>query len=310
MSSLSIARDRFVFQDAGSERLLLDCNDFLANKSRVSMDRLPGQTHPVIPEILLNLFQKQRKETEELTLPFGMLDVLLVARLIRSAKPVKLLEYGSGQGELSVHLAQLLGIFHDKSSLVCVCDAIDLEWMSRISQVEPVPALSFLACDFGNSGLQRQSFDIVVLNGLTQFPQPPDVLKDAVSLVKPDGAIFCYSHDTPLLESAFQQFFKTWEEYELTPSQKVMTAEASQCSWQEESVPNLAAAAQKDLDRAAEILEADPFRREDCVKVLEQLQKDIRDAVELGEPLLKIQLLAVKERLLDALVMESEGGCK
>ena len=310
MSSLSVNRDRFIFQDTRSERLLLDCNDYLANKSRVSMHRLPGQTHSIIPEILIGLFQKQQAETEELTLPFGILDVLLTARLIRSAKPVRLLEYGSGQGELSVHLAQLLGIFHDKSSLVCVCDTIEFEWMSRISQVEHMPVFSFLACDYGSSGFQKQTFDIVVLNGLTQFTQPLDVLKDAISLVKPDGALFCYSHDSPLLESAFQQFFETWEEYELTPTRRVMTAEASQCSWQEESVPDLAAAAQKDIVRAAEILEAYPFQREDCVQMLDQLQKDIRDAVEMGETSLKIQLLDVKEQLLEALVMESEGGRK
>lgn len=307
MSSLSIKGRRFVFEDAEGERVLLDCSDFRSNKSRISMHRLQGQTHPVIPEILWGLIQKQQAEADELALPLGVLDILLVARLIRSSGPVRLLEYGSGQGALSVHLAQLLGMFHEKSSLVCVYDTIELEWMERISHVEHVPALSFLACDFGHSGLQKQSFDIVVLNGLTDFPQPYDVVKDAVSLVKTDGILFCYSHGTPLLESVFKLFFENRDEYEIAPSRKVMAAEASQCSWQETDVPDLAVTVENDLARAAELLADDLCGHESRVQMLERLQEDLRSAVEQGETTLKIQLLAAKEQLLNSLIMEPGG---
>lgn len=220
MSSFTIKGSRFIFKDSERERVLLDCTD-----------RLPERDDPTIREVLLDLIRKQQKEAADLAGPFGVLDALLTAHLIRSAKPVKLLEYGSGQGELSVHLARLLGTFHEESTLVCAYDTIELEWMERISHVEHLPRLNFLACDFGNSGLQTNSFDIVVLNGLTDFPQPYDVLKDAVSLAKTDGTLFCYSHDTPLLESVFKLFFETRDEYELTPSRKIMVAEAAQCSW-------------------------------------------------------------------------------
>ena len=303
MGTLSIEGSQIIFEDMGNKRVLLDCSDPLANKSRISMHRLQGQTHPIIPEILRGLIQEQEEEIGiELALPFGVLDILLVSRLIRSSKPIRLLEYGSGQGELSAQLAQLLGMFHDRSSLVCAYDTIDLEWMERISHIEKLPAISFLACDFGNTGLQKESFDVVVLNGLAGFPRPYDVLKDAVSLVKPDGTVLCYSHDTPLLESTFKLFFENREEYEIIPSYRVLAAEAAQCSWREADVPDLTVKAQKDLARAAEISEDGLYRHEDCLQILELLQKDIRAAVEQGETELKIQLLEEKERLLNCLI--------
>lgn len=308
MGNLSAEESRFVFEDAGGKRILLDCSDPLANKSRISMNRLQGQTHPIIMDVLWGLIQEQVKENGiVLAMPFGVLDILLVSRLIRSSKPIRLLEYGSGQGELSAQLAQLLGMFHEKSSLVCAYDTIDLEWMERISHIEKPPVISFLACDFGNSGLQENSFDIVVLNGLADFPQPYDVLKDAVSLVKPDGTVFCHSYNTPLLESTFKLFFEKREEYEIIPSYKIMVAEAAQCSWREANVPDLTVKAQKDLARAAEISTNSSYRHEDCVQMLETLQKDIHAAVEQGEPALKIQLLAEKERLLNRLIQDSVG---
>lgn len=299
MASLVFKNNRFIFEDTGGERVLLDCADLLANKSRISMHRLPGQPHPIIPELLAGAIQKQREENSRFELPFGVLDALLISRLIRSSGPVRLLEYGSGQGELSVHLARLLGAFHEKSSLVCAYDTIELEWMERISLIEEtLPAISFLACDFGESGLRERSFDMVVLNGLAGFPQPHDVLKDAVSLVKPGGTLFCLCDDAPLLESVFKLFFETREEYRITPFCSVMVAGASQSSWQEADAPDLAAKAREDLARTAEMLEGGPLKREECAELLEQLKKDVRAAVEQGETELKIQLLAEKERLL------------
>lgn len=302
MSNLHINGSRFIFKDAQGERVLLDCANWLANKSRVSMGRLPGEKHSIISEILLEQISKQKDEEADLAFPFGVLDVLLVSRLIRSAEPVRLLEYGSGQGKLSAHLAELLGVFHEKSSLVCFYDTIELEWMEQISYVKHLPKLSLLAGDFGNSGLQENTFDIAVINGLADFAQPADVIRDVLALVKKDGAVLCYSADTPLLESTFKLFFETREEYEITPSSSVMIAEAAQCSWQEKSPPDLAGTIQKDLAKAAEMPAGNELGHEACTQMLEQLQKDLRAAVEQGETALKIQLLAQKEQLLDSLI--------
>lgn len=302
MANLIINEYKFIFEDTAGKKVLLDCTDLLANKSRVPMHRLPGQAYLIIPKLLVKLIEKQQTEADALALPFGVLDILLVARLIRSSRPVRLLEYGSGQGELSVHLAQLLGIFHEKSSLVCAYDTIELEWMERISHVKHLPRLSFLACDFGNSGLQKNSFDIVVLNGLANFPQPCDALKEAVSLAKADGSLLCYSHDTPLLESGFKLFFETRDEYEFTPSHKVLAAEAAQCSWREPGTPDLLVTVREDLAKAMEMPADGSCKHEEYMQMLEKLQRGIHIAVKQEETALKIQLLAEKERLLNGFI--------
>ena len=208
MVSLNLNNGSVAFTGLEGTVVLLDSEKPLENKSRVPMRRLADQKHPIISDILLKLIQRQQEEEADLAVPFGLLDALLTVRLIRSSKPVWVLEYGSGQGELSAHLAELLGTFHEESMLVCAHDTIELEWMERISHVEHLPKLSFLAGDFGALGLQSNSFHMVVLNGRTDFQNPYEVVADALRLVRKDGVIFCYTDDCPLLESVFKLFFE------------------------------------------------------------------------------------------------------
>ena len=84
MASLNVRGPRFSFEGPEGETLLLDCDNYLSNKSRVSMHRMPEQNFPTIPEILMGLIQRQQNEEEPFALPFGLMDVLLASRLIRS----------------------------------------------------------------------------------------------------------------------------------------------------------------------------------------------------------------------------------
>ena len=127
MVSLNLNNGCFAFTGLEGTVVLLDSEKPLENKSRVSMHRLADQKHPIISDILLKLIQRQQEEEADLAVPFGLLDALLTVRLIRSSKPVRVLEYGSGQGELSAHLAELLGTFHEESMLVCAHDTIGVD---------------------------------------------------------------------------------------------------------------------------------------------------------------------------------------
>lgn len=239
MVSLNLNNGSVAFTGLEGTVVLLDSEKPLENKSRVSMHRLADQKHPIISDILLKLIQRQQEEEADLAVPFGLLDALLTVRLIRSSKPVRVLEYGSGQGELSAHLAELLGTFHEESMLVCAHDTIELEWMERISHVEHLPKLSFLAGDFGALGLQSNSFHMVVLNGRTDFQNPYEVVADALRLVRKDGVIFCYTNDCPLLESVFKLFFELREEFVLQPSQKILLADVENVCWQAVEPPHI-----------------------------------------------------------------------
>lgn len=300
MASLNVCGARFSYEDPEGETVLLDCGDLLSNKSRIPMHRLPGQNHPIIPEILVSLIQKQQSEENQFALPFGLIDVLLTSRLIRSAKPVKLLEYGSGQGELSAHLAELLGAFREESSLICACDTIEPAWMERISHIKTPPKLSFLAGDFGELGLQAESFDYIVINGLAEFAAPYEVISDAVRLVKSSGTLICYASGAPLLESTFKLFFEAREEYPISPFDNVMLAEKRNCCWHEREPVGFPAQAERDLAEVKK-LNLSAAKKKERIKLIGKLQKDIQEAARAGETELKIRLLDEKEALIDRL---------
>ena len=221
MSSFCYRDNRFLFVDADREQVLLDCNDVLSNKSRVSMHRLLGQDFLTIPTLLLDLAEREDQENKDLAFPAILLDTLLATQLIRTRHPIKMLEYGSLDGQFSWHIAELLSTFHPESSLVCAHDAIELEWLQRMDKARCLPKLSYFAGDFGELLLQQNSFDVVLINGRVNFFEPQSVILDAVRLAKNDGMIICYCDSTPLLESTFKLMFETREEFEIAPSQVI-----------------------------------------------------------------------------------------
>lgn len=300
MLSLNVTTSGCTLTGPQGETVLLDCDDLLSNKSRISMCRLPEEGFPTLPEFLGDLLRNQQRAEGAYALSFGVIDALLLARLIRSAGPAGVLEYGCGQGELSVHLAKLLGSLHPESSLVCAYDTIEPAWMERISQVQPLPKLSFLAGDFGALGLRPQGFDLVVINGAAGFEDPFGVLEDACSLVKEDGALLCYTQESPLLESAFKLFFETRQEYVLTPFSSVLLAEAADRSWSGPASRDPRPGAEADLARAA--LEGGGVSREELAALVRALREDVSAAVQAGDAALKIELLACRERLMNQML--------
>lgn len=294
MVSLNLNNGSVAFTGLEGTVVLLDSEKPLENKSRVSMRRLADQKHPIISDILLKLIQRQQEEEADLAVPFGLLDALLTVRLIRSSKPVRVLEYGSGQGELSAHLAELLGTFHEESMLVCAHDTIELEWMERISHVEHLPKLSFLAGDFGALGLQSNSFHMVVINGRTDFQNPYEVVADALRLVRKDGVIFCYTDDCPLLESVFKLFFELREEFVLQPSQKILLADVENVCWQAVEPPHI------DVNETGKLVKKSiRSGRKAALSAMEVLKSNVDAVARMGEADKKIQLLEQKEKLLE-----------
>ena len=274
----------------------------LSNKSRVSMHRLPGQSHPIIPDILIGLIQKQMNERAELGLPFGIIDLLLASQLIRSAKPARVLEYGCGQGELSVHLAELLGSFNEKSALVCAYDTMEPEWMERISHIKHFLDISFLAGGFGSLGLQSNSFDVVVVNGLINYLHPYQVLADAVQLAKKGGFLICYTQESPLLESTFKLFFEKRDEYVFSPTSSVMLANVNDCFWRETQPPDVYTISQADIAESDALAASKGIRGHKIMSMVKRLNHDIFLAAAQGKTELKIELIAKKEVLIDFMV--------
>lgn len=305
MASMDITEKAAVFHDEENRsHVLLDFTKYLANKSRVSLHKGPGWDILTLPEILAGLYQKERKNGERLCLSALLLDTLVAARLIRTSQPVHVLEYGCKDGRLSWHLAELLGRFHPESSLVCAYHAMDEEWvkwMECIYQVKQPSKISFLFGEYGHLQLQKDYFDIVLINGMVNFTEPEQVILDALSLAAEDGMILCYAEDASLLEDTFKLYFEECDEYPLTPLEKVMAARASAQSWSAFG-PDIAVQARADLNEAEHILAGESLDRDKIKDLIDRLNEDARTAAKLGKVELKIRLIEEKEKMVGALL--------
>ncbi len=299
MGSLYYNNSKFIYEGQGGERqILLDCGCYLANKSRVPMHRLPGMEYLTIPDLLLGLLEKEKGHGEDLEFSAALLDILLASRLIKTSSPVNVLEYGSANGSLSFHLAEVLGSFHEDSVLVCAYDTIEPEWMERMAQIQHLPKLSYFAGDFGQLKLSKKYFDIVVINGIVNYLQPEEVINDALRLVTKDGILICYSEEAPLLESTFKLYFEQREEYEITPCRKVLLAKAKDKCWQKASEQNLYSRVQEDLEKAKTLLLQKQPSKKELSETSECLKKDIQSAVAAGKTDLKIRLIECRQEVL------------
>ena len=299
MGSLYYNNSKFIYEGQGGEsQILLDCGCYLANKSRVPMHRLPGMEYLTIPDLLLGLLEKEKGHGEDLEFSAALLDILLASRLIKTSSPVNVLEYGSANGSLSFHLAEVLGSFHEDSVLVCAYDTIEPEWMERMAQIQHLPKLSYFAGDFGQLKLSKKYFDIVVINGIVNYLQPEEVINDALRLVTKDGILICYSEEAPLLESTFKLYFEQREEYEITPCRKVLLAKAKDKCWQNASEQNLYSRVQEDLEKAKILLLQKQPSKKELSETSECLKKDIQSAVAAGKTDLKIRLIECRQEVL------------
>lgn len=303
MRGVFYRNSRFVYEGKEGEQTLLNCGDYLSNKSRIPMHRFPGQKNLIIADLLNILIERERKEGNNIEVSLGLIliDVLLVKYLIQTSQPIRVLEYGSGQGKLSCHLAELLGEFHEESILVCAYDTIEPEWMEQISKVERLPKVSFFAGDYGDLQLREDFFDIVIINGTVNYAEPYQVISDVIHLAKENAVIFCYTNNTPLLESVFQLFFERREEYEIIPSSKVMLAEIKDKSWDIHENIDFSEKSLEDIKRAKSICLSKETEKHMYLSMLDTLKQDIKDAIQNGNINLKLQLQEQKECLLRCL---------
>lgn len=233
MGILTVENNKFIYEERNTKRVLLDCNDYLSNKSRIPMHSFDNDL--TIPGLLLQLFKWHKQlcanQSEDSDVMEALLiDVLLTAFFIKTPMSKRVLEIGCTKGVLSYHLATLLGRFNVESSLCCVCNKIgnssNNSWLDMISLVEKVPGLSMLASDYDVMPLESKYFDIVIINGTEDFEEPYPVISEAKRLVKDEGIVMCYADCQPLLESSFKLFFSEREEYLLTGQRSILVTNA------------------------------------------------------------------------------------
>lgn len=112
---------KFSYEEKGQSRILLDCQDYFANKSRIPMHSFVEE-NITVPAFLLGLGEhygelSESTGEEENAEEIQLISVLTAASLIRSALPVKAVELGCTSGVLSYYLAKILGTFNPESIL-------------------------------------------------------------------------------------------------------------------------------------------------------------------------------------------------
>lgn len=231
MGNLTIENNKFIYEERErkAKKVLLDCNDYFSNKSRIPMHSLDNDL--TIPGLLLQLFKWHNQlcanQSEDSDVMEALLmDILLTTFLIKTPMSQRVLEIGCTNGVLSYHLATLLGRFNVESALCCVCNKIgnssDNSWLDMISLVGKMPGLSMLASDYDAMPLEPKYFDIVIINGTEDFEEPYPVIGEAKRLVKDEGIVMCYADCQPLLESSFKLSFPDREEYSLTGQRSIL----------------------------------------------------------------------------------------
>lgn len=306
MGRVIVQNNAFCFIEENGEYVLLDCNNFLANKSRMPMHSLEGGE--TIPGILLGLLKQQ----EEKPMEYLLADILLTANFIQSPLPVSVLEMGCKDGILSYHIATLLGKFNRESSLCCICNTIGNEsgncWLDRIVMVEEPPRLSFMATDYDNIRLENKCFDIVILNGFGEdFEEPYIMIKEAKKIVKNGGMVIGCLKEQTLMLDCLRLEFEEREEYILDSQSCIICVKNidDMCEEGQEKKRWMETVG-KCLDEVKYIIE-NGAASEAIRKLVRELDKYIEFAIEDKELDMKIGLIRKKEQLLDKMY-DMENG--
>lgn len=225
MNYIKNKNNKFVYVNDEKEKLLLDYTNYILNKTNTPLC--------LIPDFLVELQCKYNSLFLNGCAPLDqedslLIDILLVAQLIETSHPIKLAEFGATNGQLSYHLASILGKFNKHSTLCSICDCIGNEseniWIDMISLVETSSKVSLIASDYDETSLCTGHFDIVVLNGSVSLGNPDTVTREALRLLKTNGSLICYAWQQPYLANCVRKHFSTIDEYPTSADTTILVA--------------------------------------------------------------------------------------
>lgn len=307
MKRIIFKNDKFILYDGDEQEILLNSLELMSNKSRIPMQSQTGGD--TIPKLIISLAEEHKKissKTEEAegigSFAAYLMDILLVPYLFRTSVPLKVAEVGAENGVLSYHLASLMGRLNPESSLCCISNIIgndsENQWLNRIVMVENPPVLSMLVADYEDTQLASDHFDIVVINGSVRIEKPYDTIREAERLVKKDGVIFCYSKESPLLESCFKLIFADRREYEVIPDEKILITQYDGSSWIREENHDLKEEATELIHALHQaVISADS--KEKFRILLRKIDECASKAAESYDIKRKTELLRLKEPVMD-----------
>lgn len=305
MEYLKLENNKIIFTTEDKDMLILDLTNYFANKSRIPLHSLNNSI--TVPNLVLELRQKYinlfiEGHTPDDIEDLLVLDFLISAQLIKTALPVKLVEFGCTNGRLSYHLASLLSAFHHDSTLCCICDTIGNEsgnrWLDFISLAENTPKTSLLASEYHDTNLASEYFDLVVINGSVSYADTTSLIQETNRVLKADGVLICYAYHQPELANTVKQVFSAYDEYPLTSNSSIIVAKGADALWEKDTLIEWLEPIRIDLLLAESALLQNHIDKKELFALSLKLDKHADIANKNGIINLKLRCLELKEQLL------------
>jgi ubiquinone/menaquinone biosynthesis C-methylase UbiE len=135
--------------------------------------------------------------------------LLTVQQLVRKQRDFHVLEIGCDPGALSVLIAEILKHFNSNNRLICVSEEqVNTEqdiWLQLMSTSSAADIVSRYIGDFTDLPFRENYFDIVIINGNTQFAQVEKVFQQAALVLRNQGTLYGISEQRPDVDVAWSK---------------------------------------------------------------------------------------------------------
>jgi ubiquinone/menaquinone biosynthesis C-methylase UbiE len=135
--------------------------------------------------------------------------LLTVQQLVRKQRDFHVLEIGCDSSALSVLIAEILKHFNSNNRLICVSEEqVNTEqdiWLQLMSTSSAADIVSRYIGDFTDLPFRENYFDIVIINGNTQFAQVEKVFQQAALVLRNQGILYGISEQRPDVEAAWSK---------------------------------------------------------------------------------------------------------
>lgn len=135
--------------------------------------------------------------------------LLIVQQLVKKQRNFRILEIGCDKGAFSVLIAEILKHFNLNNRLVCVSEEqVNTEqdiWLQLMSTSSAANIVSRYIGDFTELPFKENYFDLVIINGTTQFLQAERVFQQAALVLRNQGILYGINEQRPDMDVAWSK---------------------------------------------------------------------------------------------------------
>ena len=160
-----------------------------------------------------SLFLNEVNKIKSISLDENCLKIIFLSILkkyIEDSKKLNIMEIGCDYGQLSFVLRDFLNALDDNEiNLYCLTDEMSMQemnsWSEFVKLLDKTDTISKIIGTYNKMKIFDNSFDVVIINGMTKFIEPEEVIDYASRVVKEDnGIIICISEKQWLLSDFIQ----------------------------------------------------------------------------------------------------------